>query len=65
VLFGYRHTDVEYWLSTGSYDTTSYAAADIEVCEGIENLECNAGELSIELKAHSYYFMHISACKNE
>lgn len=62
IIFGYRHTSPEYWLSTGDADTTSYAIADIEVCEGIANINCNAGTLGLDIEAHLIYFQDISAC---
>jgi hypothetical protein len=61
-LFGYRHTSPEFWLSTGSAMTTSYTAAEIEVCTGIANTECNDSTGSLSLPAHGYYFQPVSAC---
>lgn len=61
--FGYYHTNMEYWLSTGSATTTGYTASDVQVCEGYYNTDCNsAGIISTDFTAHSYYFEHISAC---
>jgi hypothetical protein len=61
-LFGYRHTSPEFWLSTGSATTISYTAAQIQVCTGISNTDCNDGTSSIVTTAHSYYFRDVSAC---
>jgi hypothetical protein len=62
IIFGYRHTSPEYWLSTGTATTTTYAIADIEVCEGIANIDCNAGTLGLDIEAHLIYFEDLSGC---
>lgn len=62
-LLGYYHTDMEYWLSTGTGTTTNYTVADVIVCEGIYNDTCNSGGVvSVDEEAHVNYFVHISAC---
>lgn len=62
-LFGYYHTDMEYWLSDGTATTTDYAASDVVVCTGIYNTSCNsAGIISSDFTAHTYYLREISAC---
>ncbi|KAL3426436.1 lipase [Phlyctema vagabunda] len=62
ILFGYRHTSPEYWLSTGTATTVDYSLAQIKVCEGTANVECNAGQGGFDTTAHGYYLGHISAC---
>jgi hypothetical protein len=62
LLFGYRHTSPELWLSAGSATTTSYKAKDVKVCEGTANLKCNAGVLGFDVDAHGYYFRDVGAC---
>lgn len=61
-LFGYRHTSPEFWLSTGSATTTAYTAAQVKVCMGIANTDCNDSTGSLSTTAHSYYFQAVSAC---
>ena len=62
LLFGYRHTSPEYWLSTGEATTTDYQAADVKVCTGSANTGCNAGTLGLDVDAHSYYLGPITGC---
>ncbi|KAI5461632.1 Alpha/Beta hydrolase protein [Mariannaea sp. PMI_226] len=62
ILFGYRHTSPEYWLSTGGPLTTTFALSDIEVCSGIANVDCNAATIGLDIIAHLYYFQDASAC---
>ncbi|KAI2615910.1 alpha/beta-hydrolase [Hypoxylon sp. NC1633] len=62
ILLGYRHTSPEYWLSDGTSNTTEYAPADIEVCDGFANTDCNAGTFGLDVDAHLFYFEHISGC---
>ena len=52
----YRHTDVQYWLSSGEYYKVNYELADIQVCLGIDNSDCNAYALGGNHLAHDYYF---------
>lgn len=60
---GYYHTYYEYWLSDGSATTTAYTNADVVICEGYYNDDCNsAGTISTDFTAHSYYLRHISVC---
>ena len=61
-ILGFYHTRPEFWLSTGSATTTSYALSDIRVCTGTTNNDCNAGTSSIGLTSHSYYFQDVSVC---
>ncbi|PTB69470.1 alpha/beta-hydrolase [Trichoderma citrinoviride] len=62
LLLEYRHVSPEFWLSTGDGDTVSYTVADIEVCTGIDNADCNASTDGVDLTAHSFYFEKVSAC---
>ncbi|KAM0561633.1 hypothetical protein ACHAPJ_002801 [Fusarium lateritium] len=62
LVFGYRHTSPEYWLSGGGGDTIDYTISDIKVCEGAANLQCNGGTLGLDIAAHLHYFQHTDAC---
>ncbi|KAK1599439.1 lipase [Colletotrichum navitas] len=63
ILFGYRHTSPEYWLSTGNGTTIDYTLADIKVCEGDRNTECNGRfTLKLDTDAHVHYLRDIEAC---
>ncbi|KAI0883192.1 alpha/beta-hydrolase [Annulohypoxylon maeteangense] len=62
IILNYRHTSPEYWLSTGTSNTTSYTAADVQVCEGFSNTKCNAGTGGLDIAAHLHYFEAISGC---
>ncbi|KAI1772836.1 alpha/beta-hydrolase [Hypoxylon cercidicola] len=65
ISIGYRHTSPEYWLSDGKSNTTDYTAADVQVCDGFANVDCNAGTSGLDTDAHVYYFEHISGCGAE
>ncbi|KAI1452699.1 alpha/beta-hydrolase [Annulohypoxylon moriforme] len=62
IILDYRHTSPEYWLSDGTANTTDYTAADIKVCEGFANTNCNAGTSGLDVDAHLHYFEAISGC---
>ncbi|KAI1214653.1 alpha/beta-hydrolase [Annulohypoxylon truncatum] len=62
IVLDYRHTSPEYWLAGGTANTTSYAAADVEVCDGFANTKCNAGTGGLDVDAHLSYFEPISGC---
>lgn len=61
VLLGsYRHLSPEYWLKTEN--ATSPGPSDFQVCQGIENGDCNAGTGGFDITAHKQYFGYLSAC---
>ncbi|KAF5674191.1 putative triacylglycerol lipase precursor [Fusarium heterosporum] len=62
LIFGYRHTTPEYWLSGGGGDKVDYAISDVKVCEGAANLMCNGGTLGLDIDAHLHYFQATDAC---
>ncbi|KAL7795341.1 alpha/beta-hydrolase [Trichoderma ceciliae] len=62
IVFNYRHVSPEFWLSTGDDTTVDYTVAEIEVCTGIANVDCNAGTSGLDLAAHSNYLETISGC---
>lgn len=62
IIFGYRHTSPEYWLSTGDATTVNYGTADVKVCTGNANTGCNAGTLGLDADAHNYYLGPIAGC---
>ncbi|KAK8136253.1 triacylglycerol lipase precursor [Apiospora sp. TS-2023a] len=62
IFANYRHTSPEYWLSTGDANTIDYTAADIKVCDGYANIQCNAGQLGLDIDAHGNYFEKIATC---
>ncbi|KAI1798768.1 alpha/beta-hydrolase [Daldinia bambusicola] len=63
IFADYRHTSPEYWLSNESNDVaTTYAAADVKVCDGSANTDCNGGTDGLDVDAHLSYFGHISGC---
>ncbi|KAI1376491.1 alpha/beta-hydrolase [Hypoxylon crocopeplum] len=65
ILIGYRHTSPEFWLSDGESNTTAYTAADVKVCDGFANTDCNGGTDGLDADAHVFYFEHISGCSPE
>ncbi|WQF79560.1 Putative fungal lipase-like domain, alpha/Beta hydrolase [Colletotrichum destructivum] len=65
ILFGYRHTSPEYWLSTGSATTIDYDISDIKVCEGDASTKCNGGTFGLNVDAHKYYFRRTGACSTD
>ncbi|KAH0497946.1 hypothetical protein TgHK011_005227 [Trichoderma gracile] len=62
IILDYRHVSPEFWLSTGDGETVSYAVADVAVCTGIDNVDCNGGTSGVDLTAHSFYFEKVSGC---
>ena len=65
LIFGYRHTSPEYWLSDGTATTTDYALADVKVCTGNANTQCNGKALLFDGEAHSYYLERITGCQED
>lgn len=64
LLFSYRHTSPEYWLSDGGATTTAYSVSDVKVCAGSANTDCNAGTGGLDIVAHLYYLGPISGCSS-
>lgn len=62
IIFGYRHTSPEYWLSEDIRNGDDYPVADVDVCTGNANVNCNAGTGGLNINAHGYYFGEISSC---
>ncbi|KAI1016627.1 hypothetical protein LB504_006988 [Fusarium proliferatum] len=62
LIFGYRHTTPEFWLSGGGGDKVDYTISDVKVCEGAANLGCNGGTLGLDIAAHLHYFQATDAC---
>lgn len=62
IFVGYRHTSPEYWLSNGEASGETYPPADIRVCTGNENVDCNASTGGLNLDAHGVYFGPVSSC---
>lgn len=63
----FRHTSPEYWLRSGPGWRTSYDAAQVEVCTGFANAQCNAGApwWVLDITSHLYYLVAISHCGEE
>lgn len=64
LLFSYRHTSPEYWLSNGGATTTAYGVSDVKVCTGSANTDCNAGTGGLDIDAHLYYLGPITGCSS-
>jgi hypothetical protein len=63
IVFGYRHTSPEYWLSNGDGAKLDYAPEEVQVCEGLANIRCNAKpSLTLNTEAHNNYLIPIAAC---
>ncbi|KAI0593085.1 lipase [Biscogniauxia sp. FL1348] len=66
LFLGYRHTSPEYWLAgAAAFNASTYAPADVAVCDGYANTDCNAGTRGLDPDAHSYYFGPIGACGSD
>lgn len=61
IVFGYRHTTPEYWL-TSEATSNNYPLGDIRVCEGIASISCNGGTFGLNIGSHNQYFIGVSAC---
>jgi hypothetical protein len=63
IVFGFRHTSPEYWLSNGDGNKLDYTPEEVQVCEGIANIRCNAKPtLTLNTDAHVNYLIPIAAC---
>ncbi|KAL2760491.1 hypothetical protein ACRALDRAFT_2050733 [Sodiomyces alcalophilus JCM 7366] len=62
IIFGYRHTTPEHWLTGGPSDHIDYTASDITVCHGIATTACNGGTLGLDITAHNHYLHVASGC---
>lgn len=60
----FRHVSPEYWLSPGPGWRTRYDAAQVAVCKGFANGQCNAGApwWVLDITSHLYYLVAISHC---
>lgn len=58
--FGFSQPSPEYWITSGT--GASVTASDIEVIEGINSTAGNAGEATVSVLAHLWYFFAISEC---
>lgn len=65
IIFGYRHTSPEYWLSVAGISGPDYPVSDIKVCPGNANIQCNAGTFGLNIDAHLNYFGEISGCSGD
>lgn len=57
MLLGYRHTNVEYWISENNYD--GVGVEDMKICHGLDSIGCNAGTSRFNLTAHNDYFQFV------
>lgn len=64
IIFGYRHTSPEYWLSVSESTGEDYPIDEIQVCPGNDNVDCNAGTFGLNTAAHGTYFGPIAECTN-
>lgn len=62
MIFGYRHSGSEYWLSNGGAMQNRYQVSDVKVCPGIANTHCNAGTFGFDILAHLHYLGDTSDC---
>lgn len=61
LLGSYRHVEPEYWI-TKANDTELATGADVSVCEGTNNDDCNSGTGGFDGAAHLEYFGGIADC---
>ncbi|KAJ3499187.1 hypothetical protein NLG97_g543 [Lecanicillium saksenae] len=62
MIFSYRHSGPEYWLSNGGPMQDKYQPSDVKVCQGIAPVACNAGTLGFDILAHLHYLTDTSDC---
>ncbi|KAI1351817.1 lipase [Xylaria sp. FL0043] len=62
IVLNYAHTTPEYWLSDGNALTTDYSVSDVQVCDGVTSIGCNAHTLGLDILAHLYYLDPIAGC---
>lgn len=59
-IFGFAHASPEYWI-TSDNDVVP-TDSDIEEIVGVDSDDGNAGESSLSISAHLWYFEAISGC---
>ncbi|KAK3185719.1 hypothetical protein K4F52_005584 [Lecanicillium sp. MT-2017a] len=62
IIFGYRHTSPEYWLTSRGSSSIDYLPGDIRICNGIANILCNAGTFGLDIIAHLHYMGDTTGC---
>lgn len=62
MIFSYRHSGPEYWLSNGGAMQDKYQPSDVKVCPGIAPIGCNAGTFGFDILAHLHYLTDTSDC---
>ncbi|KEY69353.1 hypothetical protein S7711_08111 [Stachybotrys chartarum IBT 7711] len=60
MLIGYAHLSPEYYVSTPAL--TPVTTADIRVCAGIRNSDCNGAWIIVDILAHIQYFDLMGIC---
>lgn len=60
ILLGFHHSSPEYWITSG--DDVMVTTSDIDVIDGIDSLQGNAGELIESVAAHAWYIIDIDGC---
>ncbi|KAH7231464.1 Alpha/Beta hydrolase protein [Fusarium solani] len=60
MLVGYAHISPEYYISTP--DLAPVTTADIRVCPGIRNSDCNGAWPIMDILAHTQYFDIMGLC---
>lgn len=58
---GYSHLSPEYWITTPNNATVT--TSDIQVIQGIDSTEGNAGSGGMSTDAHGWYLGPIAACQ--
>ncbi|CEJ89728.1 hypothetical protein VHEMI05553 [[Torrubiella] hemipterigena] len=62
IIFGFRHTTPEVWLSNGKDNNQNFKISDLKLCPGIANTKCNAGTFGLDIIAHLHYMSDTAGC---
>lgn len=58
---GFSHSSPEYWITSG--DNVTVTTTDIQVIQGVDSTNGNAGTTTSSTSAHNWYLEYIDECQ--